>query len=172
MSQDTGRNGFGLRLIGGFKLLSGFLLIALGVGLFRHAGADPAVEAEHVIAALKLDPGNRYIHLAIAKVSGIKPSQLRTIGVGTFLYSLVYLVEGVGLLLRKHWAEYFTVLATGLFIPVEVYEVARKPTALRLGVLAVNLAIVGYLIAQLLGSKQDERGVARSSKAAPPSPGT
>ena len=45
---------------------------------------------------------------------------------GTFLYALLYLVEGIGLLLKKHWAEYFTVVATGLFIPVEIWEVWLK----------------------------------------------
>ena len=158
MTQTAGRNAFGLRLIGAFKFTSGLLLVALGVGLFRDAQADPAEEAAHVVAALKLDPGNQYIHAAIEKISGISPKQLRAIGVGTFLYALVYLIEGGGLLMRKHWAEYFTVLATGLFIPLEIYEVARRPTALRIGVLMSNVAIVAYLIYQLTRKQAEGAG--------------
>jgi uncharacterized membrane protein (DUF2068 family) len=164
VSQGAGRGPLGLQLIGGFKFASGLLLVALGIGLFRHADGDVGEEAEHLIAALKLDPENYYIHTAIEKVSGVSPKQLRLIGVGTFFYALMYLVEGGGLLLRKHWAEYFTVVATGLFIPVEIYEVTRRHTLLRIGVLAINVAIVAYLIYQLL--RKDETG----AKPAGPSP--
>ena len=149
MNQTVGRNPLGLQLIGAFKFASGLLLVALGVGLFRDAHSDPAKEAEHIVAALKLDPGNHYVHAAIEKISGVGPKQLRAIGVGTFLYALMYLIEGSGLLLRKRWAEYFTVVATGLFIPLEIYEVARRPTPVRLAILAINVAIVAYLIYQL-----------------------
>ncbi len=156
MSQSAGYSTLGLRLIGGFKFVCGLLLVALGIGLFRNARADPAAEAAHIVSALKLDPDNYYIHTAIEKVSGIKPSQLRAIGAGTFLYALMYLVEGGGLLLRKHWAEYLTVIATGVFIPLEIYEVFRRPNAIRISLLAINVAIVAYLIYQL--RRKDDQG--------------
>jgi uncharacterized membrane protein (DUF2068 family) len=156
VNQPVERSPLGLRLIGGFKFICGLLLVALGVGLFRGAKADPAEAAAHWIASLKLDPDNVYIHTAIEKVSGLTAKQLRAISLGTFLYALMYLVEGGGLLLRKHWAEYFTVFATGFFIPLELYEVIRAPTPIRVGVLVCNVAIVAYLIYQLLRKKQTE----------------
>lgn len=146
---EAARSPFGLQLIGGFKLICALLMIALGFGVFRHVGGDPRDEAEHIVAAIKLDPDNRLIHSAIEKVSGLTPGQLKAIGVGTFLYALLYLVEGTGLLMKKHWAEYFTVIATGIFIPVEIWEVARRVTAVRLAILAINVAIVVYLVMTL-----------------------
>jgi uncharacterized membrane protein (DUF2068 family) len=160
VSQTAGRNPLGLMVIGAFKFASGLLLVALGVGLFRDAHGDPAEEASHLVAALKLDPDNYYIHTAIEKISGISPRQLKAIGVGTFLYALLYLVEGTGLLMRKHWAEYFTVFATGLFIPLEIYEVCRRWTAVRIGLMAINVAIVVYLIYQLRRKRPEEAGPA------------
>ena len=59
------------------------------------------------------------------------------------------LTEGAGLLFRKRWAEYFTVVMTGVFIPLEVYELVKRYTTLRLGVLALNAAVLGYLISKL-----------------------
>ena len=58
-------------------------------------------------------------------------------------------MEGIGLLLRRRWAEYLTVVATGLLLPLEVYEIARKPNALRVVVLLANLVIVAYLLVKL-----------------------
>ena len=39
----------------------------------------------------------------------------------------------MGLLLRKHWAEYFTIITTGLFIPLEIYELVRHFTVTKAG---------------------------------------
>jgi uncharacterized membrane protein (DUF2068 family) len=54
-------------------------------------------------------------------------------------------VEGTGLLLRKRWAEYLTVIATGSFVPMEIYEIFRHCTISRIGLLIANLAILAYL---------------------------
>ena len=59
---------------------------------------------------------------------------------------MLELVEGTGLWLDKLWAEYLTVIATALLLPLELYELVRKPTALKAGGIAVNVAIVVYLI--------------------------
>jgi uncharacterized membrane protein (DUF2068 family) len=171
LSRTAGRYPLGLKLIGAFKFTCGLLLVALGIGLFRHAHDDPAEEAGHIVSALRLDPDNYYIHTAIEKVSGIKPKQLKAIGAGTFLYALMYLVEGGGLLLRKHWAEYVTVVATGLFIPLELYEVAKQPTNLiRIGLLVINVAIVAYLVYQLTRKEREGTSLKTESGPDPPSP--
>ncbi len=156
MEPKARRYPWGLWVIGAFKFASGLLLIALGVGLFRSIHNDPAEMVERFIKAVKIDPENHYIHSAIEKISGIKPNQLRAISFGTFAYALMYLIEGSGLLLRKRWGEYFTVLATGFFIPLEIYEVARKVTLLRVGLLTINVAIVIYLIYQVLKRRREE----------------
>jgi uncharacterized membrane protein (DUF2068 family) len=65
------------------------------------------------------------------------------------VYAGVLLTEGVGLWLRQRWAEYFTVIVTASFVPLELYEIVRHVTVTRVIVLAVNLAIVGYLVARL-----------------------
>ncbi len=66
-------------------------------------------------------------------------------GVAAIGYGLIELVEGVGLWLDRLWAEYLTVIATSVLIPVEAYELVRKPTLLKAGGIAVNVAIVAYL---------------------------
>jgi uncharacterized membrane protein (DUF2068 family) len=101
------------------------------------------------VAQLHLDPDNRYIGKAMAKVLSLDPRQLRAIRAGTLVYSALLLTEGIGLLLRRRWAEYFTVIVTGSFIPIEVYEITRRLTGTRLALLGVNVAVVWYLIAVL-----------------------
>ena len=75
--------------------------------------------------------------------------RLVAIGAGMLVYAALLLTEGFGLLLRQRWAEYLTVVATGLLVPLELYEIARRPTWTRLAVLAVNIVIVWYLLIRL-----------------------
>jgi uncharacterized membrane protein (DUF2068 family) len=85
--------------------------------------------------------------------------RLREIGFGTFTYSALALTEGVGLTLEKVWAEYLTLSLTVMFLPWELWELIRDPTMMRLALLAVNLAVLGYLL-WLLKRKKRAAGLA------------
>jgi uncharacterized membrane protein (DUF2068 family) len=58
----------------------------------------------------------------------------------------LFLTEGLGLWFLKRWAEWFTVIITSSLVPVEVYEIHRHPSAVKVVVLAINVAVVGYLL--------------------------
>ncbi len=61
----------------------------------------------------------------------------------------MFLTEGVGLMLLKHWAEWMTVLTTAGLIPIEVFEIYRRFTSIRLTIFAINVAIAVYLVRNL-----------------------
>jgi uncharacterized membrane protein (DUF2068 family) len=136
-------------LIGLFKLFKGISLLIAGFGLLRLLHRDVATVTEHWIEVLRVDPDNRFIHRALLKIFKVTPKQLKELSVGTFVYSAVFLTEATGLLARKHWAEYMTLISTGLFIPLEVYEIHRHFTILKLVVTVVNLLIVWYLAVRI-----------------------
>ena len=104
---------------------------------------------EGFVTRLHLDPrtGSSTRRTPERRASSGRPQGARS---GTFYYAGLEGLEGVGLLLRKRWAGYLTVVATGLLLPVAVYEIARKPSALRIVVLLGNLAILVYLIVKLV----------------------
>jgi uncharacterized membrane protein (DUF2068 family) len=80
--------------------------------------------------------------------------KLRAISAGVFCYAALLLTEGTGLLLRYHWAEYFTVIVTGSFLPLELYELVKRLTITRMVVVALNAAIVWYLIRRLASQRR------------------
>ena len=51
--------------------------------------------------------------------------QATVVAIAALVYAALEATEGVGLALRRRWAEYLTVLATGLFIPFEAAEVVQ-----------------------------------------------
>jgi uncharacterized membrane protein (DUF2068 family) len=124
------------------------LLIA-GIGLLRLLHRDVASSVMHWVEIFRLDPDNRYIHRGLVRIFRVTPKQLKELSVGTFIYAGLFLTEGTGLLLRKGWAEYMTVITTALFVPLEVYELSRRFTWVRLSVLLINIAIVWYLVVRI-----------------------
>jgi uncharacterized membrane protein (DUF2068 family) len=140
---------FVLFLIGLFKLAKALLLIVVGIGALRFVHKDLSSAVLHWAQVLRVDPDNRYIHRVLVSIFRVTPKQLRELSIGTFVYAGLFLTEGCGLLLRKHWAESFTIITTGLFIPLEIYELARHFTALKLVVTVINVLIVWYLVARV-----------------------
>ena len=138
-----------LRAIALFKLTKGVLLILAGIGALKLLHRDVAETVSHWIDVLRVDPDNRFIHSLLTRVVSVTPKQLEAASAGTFVYAALLLTEGTGLLLRKRWAEYFTIISTAGLIPLEVYEIHRHLSAVKIGVLLVNLAIVVYLIARV-----------------------
>lgn len=138
-----------LVLIGIFKLLKALLLIVVGIGAIHFLHRDVAATVTHWIEVLRVDPDNRYLHGTLVKIFRVTPKQLKELSVGTFFYAAMFATEGVGLLMRKHWAEYFTIVTTSLFIPLEIYELARHVTVTRVVVGIVNVVIVWYLVARV-----------------------
>jgi len=122
-------------LIAVFKLVKAALLVAAGVGL---------------IEALKgrIDL-SRFVH-------AVTPFKIGLASAGAFAYAALFLVEGTGLLMRKRWAEWLTVVATASFIPFEIYEIVKKVSALRIATLIVNILVVAYLIWRIRGGGVSE----------------
>ena len=135
-----------LRLIALFKLVKAALLIALGVGALKLLHKDVAEAVEYWVELLRLDPNNHYIDAALEKVSNLTPDKIKELGLGSMIYAGLFLTEGIGLWLEKRWAEWLTVIITSSLIPIEIYEIYRHPTPVKIAVLLINIAIVAYLV--------------------------
>jgi len=138
-----------LRLIAVFKLLKAVLLIAVGVGAFNLLHKDVASVLEHRVEMLGLAPGNHYVDRALQRVANITPDRIKIVGVGSFIYAGLFLTEGIGLWLVKRWAEWFTVIITSSLVPIELYEIHRHPSPVKVLVLILNIAVVGYLLVRI-----------------------
>jgi uncharacterized membrane protein (DUF2068 family) len=130
------------------RVAKAVVLVALGVGLLVAGNQGWLTQwATYAQQQLNLDSDANVIeqlfYRALALISGISHTTL--LAIGAFAYAALEGAEGVGLAMRRRWAEYLTVLATGALIPFEAYEVVHKLTLLRAGALLLNLAVVGYL---------------------------
>jgi len=156
-TSDSSR--FWLRAIGAFKLLKSLLLIVAGIGVLKLVHHDVGEVLRHWISAAHFDPGNRYFQKLLAKLWSVDDRKLKELGVGTFFYAGLFLVEGLGLFFRRLWAEYFTIILTASFIPLEVRLTVRHFTALPVLTLLANIATVAYLIAHRMSERRRRRAM-------------
>ncbi len=146
-----------LRLVAIFKLLKATALILTGIGILKLMHNDVGSTVQHWVTRLGLDPGRHIVGLAIEKVTTIPRSKIRELGIVSFIYAGLFMTEGIGLWLLKRWAEWFTVIITGSLLPIEIYEIVRRPTAIRVGVLLLNVAVVVYLIRRIVVESRAEK---------------
>lgn len=144
----------GIWLIVVFKLLKGLMLLTVGIGALSLLHDNVAAQITHWIEVFRVDPENHFIHAFIRKLWTVDDKKLVAISAGTFFYAALVLTEGIGLALRKKWAEYFTIFATASLIPLETYELVQKFGFMKTLVIAVNVAVVIYLAIGLRKSQK------------------
>jgi uncharacterized membrane protein (DUF2068 family) len=152
-----------LVVIAGYKLLQALLFLAIGLGarhlLHRDVGDELSALADH----LRFNPESHLVNFVLDKAELLNDPILVQIGLLAFSYSAVSMVEGIGLYLEKAWAEYLTLLITASFLPWELFEIYRRQTLVRFGLLAVNLAVFWYLL-QLVLKRVRSRTSQRKSR--------
>jgi uncharacterized membrane protein (DUF2068 family) len=147
-------------LIGIFKLLKAILLICVAITAFHLVNKDLSDTIEHWAKVLRVDPGNKYVQAAISHALNVSPKKLELVGVVTLIYAGMFGTEGTGLLLGKRWAEYMVIITTAGLMPLEIYEIARKPNGIKIATLVINAAAVIYLVIRLWNMRKSSEPAA------------
>jgi uncharacterized membrane protein (DUF2068 family) len=133
------------------RFVKGAVLIIAGIALIAVSGTtafhDFVTRAQ---TELNLNPGQhlwrRLYEQTLVRFGNASARTRDALGVGAILYGVLELIEGFGLLARRRWAEYLVLIATSAFLPVEIDELLRHPSAVKALALLVNVAIVAYLV--------------------------
>jgi uncharacterized membrane protein (DUF2068 family) len=149
------RSVFILRLLAVERWVRGSIVVLLGVAVLRLSSTQVSLKELFDRDLNSLRPFFAQIHFnisdsatirAIENVLTARHSTLDVIAAFLFFYGGLQLVEGVGLWLLKRWGEYFAVVATSLFLPLEIYELTERITWIRVSALVLNVAAVVYLL--------------------------
>jgi uncharacterized membrane protein (DUF2068 family) len=151
----TLRDRFIMRLLAVERAVRALVLAALGVGVLRVRGEKDALHTAFENELPMIRPlaeqlgwnadSSKLVHL-IDRTLTESTHALLLVASALLAYALIELIEAVGLWLGHRWGEYFAVIATSVFLPLEIYELTEKITALRIGVLVVNIAAVLWLL--------------------------
>lgn len=105
-SRDAGHRDLGITLIALFKFVKAVLLVAAAfgaVGLLR--GGVPQI-SDRILALFSSGAERHVAQAFVSRITRMSPKRIGELGIGAFLYAVVFVVEGVGLWLQRRWAEY------------------------------------------------------------------
>jgi uncharacterized membrane protein (DUF2068 family) len=156
------RHDTGLMLIAAYKLIQALLFAAVGVGAVRLMHKDVGDVLSRLVDHLRFNPESRLVNFILDKASLVNDPLLRRIGAAAFSYAGLGILEGTGLYLEKRWGEYLTLLITASFLPWEIFEVMRRVTWFRAGLLTANVLVFLYLL--LLVAKRNRGKKAEAAK--------
>ena len=146
------RDRYVLRLIALDRAVHVVVLSVLALVLFTFARHDAALHRDYNTIMNDLsggDPGAvqiRGILGYLRKAFEYSPRRLITLGLVVTAYAALEATEMVGLWFNKRWAEYLTLVATAALVPLEIYEISLKVSVFKVVTLAINVAIVVYLL--------------------------
>lgn len=130
-----------------------FALLAVGVLDFRSSRARWQSAFEQDLPLLRTltdqigwNPDDSKVIRHIGEAFTLSASTLLWIAVGLAAYGVIELIEAVGLWLMRRWGEYFAVIATSAFLPLEIYELTEKLTVLRVAAVVINVVAVVWLL--------------------------
>ncbi|HUY80808.1 MAG TPA: DUF2127 domain-containing protein [Acidobacteriaceae bacterium] len=134
-----------LIVIGAAKLVEALLFVMLGVGVMRLLQQGVVDELTRLVIALRFDPEGRVASLVLNHAALMSPHRLKEISAVVFAHASLDVLEGVGLVLRKTWAEFVTAVVSAFFLPLEIYSLVQHVTWVRVTITLINLAVVAYL---------------------------
>jgi uncharacterized membrane protein (DUF2068 family) len=135
-----------------FKIIKGALFLFLGVVLYFHADHDFPQAYDDLInkpifKELKIHPENKLVQNIADRIADLTKTErkVRLTALGTMVWSLFPLVEGLGMLFRAGWAGWLAIGESAFFVPIELYDLAKQFHWLLMGVTIANVIIVWYL---------------------------
>jgi uncharacterized membrane protein (DUF2068 family) len=154
----NGHSDLGLTVIGIGKLIKVAALLTVGIAALAAVNHDPPKMVEHIANFVGVDHNSHHLQRLVGKVAGVSSRQLATIGFGSFVYAALFAVEGIGLLMKKRWAEYLTICITISFIPLEIYEIIHHENTPKIVTLALNVIVGAYLLVRVRRERHEDGG--------------
>jgi hypothetical protein len=125
-----------------FKYFKAAVFILVAIAALRLARIDPFPSAEEIAHFLRSSPENQLVRW----IASVTPGQALGFGLISLFVATVFATEATLLACRVWWSTYFTIGLTALGIPLEVFEIFRRPAGLRRYlILAINAAILVYI---------------------------
>ncbi len=136
----------GVRTVATFEFVKGIVVALAGLGIFRMRHKDIWGLAESLLEFLHVNPHAHFVGVFIDAVYRVSDVELWKIAVVAAVYVTLRFVEAFGLWYIRPWAEWITIGSGSIYIPFEIEDLLRRPNAIRLLILAVNLVIVLYML--------------------------
>jgi uncharacterized membrane protein (DUF2068 family) len=133
-----------------FKVVKGLLFLILGIFLYFQADRDLPQEyadllKKPIFQKLRIHPENKLVEHIADQIADLTETKIKLTGLGTAIWALFPLIEGIGLLFRASWAGWLAIGESAFFVPIEFYELAKQFNWYVMMFTIANIVIVWYL---------------------------
>ena len=150
------RSSNGVRVVAAFEAAKGSLVLLAGCGLLALVHHDVQAMAESLVERSHLNPASRYPRIFVQAAGALTDARLWLLAAGAAAYAAVRFVEAYGLWRQRRWAGWFAVVSGGIYVPIEIYELAHSVTWPKLAALILNAAIVAYMSYALFQTRRSD----------------
>ncbi|MBW4519294.1 MAG: DUF2127 domain-containing protein [Scytolyngbya sp. HA4215-MV1] len=134
-----------------YKAIEAILLAATAIALFLTlANYRTLVD---ISQPYLLEGKSGIIHWLLVKILNVHPKTFEYGGITAAVYALITAIEAIGLWYEKKWASLLVIGLVGISIPLEVFELVKGFSLLKLIVFGINIAVFGYLLDAFLKHK-------------------
>lgn len=135
-----------LRAVATVEFFKGLVVLLAGFGVLSLVHRDAWDVAESFLEWLRISPDAHYAQVFLNLADQVTDTKLWLVALGALAYSTLRFGEAYGLWKELAWAEWLALISGAIYLPFEIYELARRPDWLRLGIVVVNLAVVLYMV--------------------------
>lgn len=139
----------GMRAVALLEAAKGMVVLLAGCGLFALVHRDLQALAEELVRHTHLNPASHYPRIFIAWAASVGNGHVAQMALAALAYAGLRLLEAYGLWRQRTWGELLAAASGAIYVPFEVAELARRPGALSLALLLLNLAIVAFMLVNL-----------------------
>ena len=120
-------------------------MLAAGFGLMRLVHRDVAYASHALIDRLHLDAARKFPHIFLQLAENLTDAQLWGLAALALAYALLRFAEAYGLWRGRSWGQWIAAVSGAIYVPVEIYELMRSVTWIKVSALLLNVAVVVYM---------------------------
>lgn len=143
----------GIKAIAIFEAVKGLGALCVGIGLLAIINRDFSNAGEELINFLSINRDGTLGQYLIEASRRLTKENIELFLAFAVVYVAMRFIEAYGLWKLRAWAQWFGIISGAVYIPIELYDIYKRPTIFTIGLLFINIVIVAYLIYFRLNQK-------------------
>jgi len=135
-----------LRAVATLELTKGMIVLLAAIGVVLLVNKDPWDVADGLLRLVHISPDHHFAQVFLDWADTLTAAKLWAVAGVALAYSVLRFAEAYGLWYARAWAEWIALVSGALYLPFEIYKLIHRQSAFHIAVLAVNVAIVLYMV--------------------------
>ena len=134
-----------LRAVASFEFVKGIFVLIMGICALMLVHRDVWTIAQSLLALFHINTDRHYAQVFLDAADNVTDSKLWAVAQIAFAYACLRFAEAYGLWNQRSWAEWVAFVSGALLLPLEIRELLRGITMLRVMLFVGNLCVVLYM---------------------------